>query len=106
MRTSKLADMTRGWFVGDFEPSIIRSRDMEVACQQFRAGDVEARHVHKIATEVTVVVSGEVEFNGRRFTTGDIVVLEPGEPTDFRSISDSTTLVVKSPSVIGDKHPA
>ena len=44
-------------------------------------------------------------MNGRVLTTGDIVILEPGEPTDFTALEPTMTVVVKMPSVIGDKHP-
>ena len=31
MKVSKLSDYTRGWIIGDFEPSILRTKDFEVA---------------------------------------------------------------------------
>jgi hypothetical protein len=43
-------------------------------------------------------------MNGETFHHGDIVMLEPGEPTDFEALTDVTTVVVKMPSVIGDKY--
>jgi hypothetical protein len=43
---------------------------------------------------------------GRRLQHGDIIKLAPGEATDFVAITDSTTVVVKLPSVKGDKYPA
>ena len=35
---------------------------------------------------------------------GDIVLIEPGEDTDFEALTDVTTVVVKTPSVAGDKY--
>ena len=105
MRTAKLADMTKGWFVGDFEPAALRSAACEVAVKHYRAGDREELHHHRIAAELTVIVSGEVRMCGRRFGPGDIVVLEPGEATDFEALSDAVNVVVKLPSVSGDKYP-
>jgi hypothetical protein len=105
MKIHELADMVGGWFVGDFEPSVLRSSDMEVACKRYGAGDSEAAHVHRVATEITVVLSGEVIMNGQTIHAGSIVVLDPGEPTDFLSVTDSVTVVVKAPSVLGDKYP-
>ena len=52
--------MIGGWFVGDFEPSVIRTKDFEVAVKKYKAGDKEARHIHKVATELTVIISGKV----------------------------------------------
>ena len=104
MRVFKLADMVSGWFVGNFSPTALSTAAAEVGVKTYRAGDAEAGHVHRIATELTLVLAGEVEMNGRRFGAGDIAVLAPGEPGTFRAISDTTTVVVKLPSAPGDKY--
>ena len=102
----KLRDMVNGWFVGDFAPTLWRTQDFEVAVKHYRAGTREAAHVHKVATEWTVVVSGEVRMGGHAFTSGDIVVVHPGEAADFEAVTDAVTTVVKVPSVKGDKYIA
>lgn len=104
MKTARLADMTKGWFVGDFSPTLHRTRDVEVAVKTYRAGEAEAAHYHKVATEFTVITQGEVEMNGRRYTAGDIIVIEPGDITDFRAVTDATTTVVKIPGATNDKY--
>jgi quercetin dioxygenase-like cupin family protein len=106
MTHRRLSDMIGGWLVGDFEPSCLRTKACEVACKHYEAGASEAAHVHRIATEITLIASGRVTMNGRTFTSGDIVILEPGEATDFKALEQTTTVVVKLPSVIGDKYPA
>ena len=97
-----LNEMVGGWLVGDFEPTCLKTSACEVACKHYAAGASEAAHVHRIATEVTLVASGRVIMNGRIFAAGDIIVLDPGEPTDFRAIEESVTVVVKMPSVMGE----
>jgi quercetin dioxygenase-like cupin family protein len=101
----KLSEMKGGWFVGDFEPSVLRIPGAEVAVKTYARGAREGRHVHRVAHELTLVLGGEVQMNGERFGHGDIIVLEPGEPTDFEALTDVTTVVVKVPSVAGDKYP-
>lgn len=103
MRHDRLADMTKGWFVGDFTPAALRSDACEVAIKHYRAGDYEAAHMHKVATEITAIVSGEVRMAGRDWTTGDILTIEPGEATDFLALTDVVTVVVKTPSAPNDK---
>lgn len=105
MKTFNLGDMVKGWFVGDFEPCALSTTAAEVGVKTYRAGETEAPHVHRIATEVTLVLAGEVEMNGQTFASGQIITLEPGEPASFRALTDATTVVVKTPSVIGDKYP-
>jgi mannose-6-phosphate isomerase-like protein (cupin superfamily) len=104
MRHARLQDMVKGWFVGDFSPAVMRSTDCEVAVKHYAAGDHEAVHHHRVATEITLIVSGEVEMMGRRWSAGDIVVVEPGEATDFVAHTDAVNVVVKLPSAAGDKY--
>lgn len=105
MIVRSLNDMVGGWIVGNFEPTCLKTNACEVACKHYEAGATEAAHVHRIATEVTLVAAGCVSMNGRTFRAGDIIVLEPGEATDFRALEPTTTVVVKMPSVLGDKYP-
>src|SRR5262245_39244056 len=105
MIVRSLHDMVGGWIVGNFEPTCLKTTACEVACRHYEAGTAEDAHVHRIATELTLIAAGRVTMNGRTFSAGDIVVLEPGEATDFRALEKTTTVVVKMPSVIGDKYP-
>jgi len=104
MKLYRLDQMKGGWFVGNFEPTCSRTDAFEVACKQYNAGDCETRHVHQIATEITLIASGRVVMNGQIFEKEDIIVLEPGEAADFQVLEDALTVVVKMPSVIGDKY--
>jgi len=104
MELYKLADMTKGWFIGNFQPSLFGTNDVEVAVKEYRAGDVEDRHYHKIATEYTVIIDGKIEMNDRQFEKGDIIVIKPNESTNFKALTDVTTVVVKMPGAGNDKY--
>lgn len=104
MRISKLNDMTKGWFVGNFEPTLCKTNDCEVAIKSYKSGDLEKKHYHKIATEITVVVKGKVRMFNQIFSEGDIILVEPGEATDFEALEDSMNVVVKIPGVNNDKY--
>jgi quercetin dioxygenase-like cupin family protein len=106
MKVARVDDMTKGWFIGDFAPTLWHTGDVEVAVKFYRAGDAETAHYHKIATEFTVVTTGIVEMNAVRYHAGDIVVIEPGDVTDFKAITDATTTVVKIPGATNDKYQA
>jgi mannose-6-phosphate isomerase-like protein (cupin superfamily) len=99
-----LSNFTKGWFVGNFEPTLAPSDAVEVAVKNYRAGEHEAAHHHKIATELTVVVSGRVRMSGEEIGPGEIVKIHPGQSTDFTALTDATTLVVKMPCARGDKY--
>jgi quercetin dioxygenase-like cupin family protein len=104
MKVHKLKDMFRGWIVGNFEPSLYKTDEVEVAVKEYKAGDKEPLHYHKVATEITVVVSGMVLMNGTLYNSGDIITIEPGESTNFEALTDTITTVVKLPCVKDDKY--
>lgn len=104
MRHDRLETMTKGWFVGDFLPRTLHSTACEVAIKHYKAGDHEAAHYHKVSTEITAIVSGEVEMLGGCWGPGDILTIEPGEATDFLALTDVVTVVVKAPSAPDDKY--
>ena len=104
MEHYKLDAMTKGWFVGNFHPSSHQTEACEVGLKHYRQGDREATHYHKIATEITLVALGKIRMCGRVWETNDIIVLSPGESTDFEALTDSITVVVKTPGASNDKY--
>jgi mannose-6-phosphate isomerase-like protein (cupin superfamily) len=101
----RLDQFTKGWFVGNFHPTLIQSDAVEVAVKHYQAGEHEASHHHKIATELTLIVHGRVRMSGEEVGPGEIVKIHPGQSTDFTALTDVTTVVVKMPCVAGDKYP-
>lgn len=104
MKTAKLETMVKGWFIGNFDPTLIKTNDVEVAVKEYRKGDFEARHYHKLSTEITVIASGRVRMNGVDYVKGDIIVIEPNQSTDFEVLEDTITTVVKYPGANNDKY--
>jgi mannose-6-phosphate isomerase-like protein (cupin superfamily) len=100
-----LDKFTKGWFVGNFSPTLAATDVVEVAVKHYRAGDAEKAHFHKVATELTLIVSGRVRMSGEEVGPGEIIKIEPGQATDFIPLTDVTTVVVKLPCVSGDKFP-
>ena len=105
MKINNLQNMVKGWFIGNFEPSLLKTNDCEVAVKEYKKGDYEGKHYHKIATEFTVIISGRVRMNGIEYKEGDIIVMEPNEITDFECLEDGTkNVVVKIPGANNDKY--
>ncbi len=100
----KIEEMVKGWFIGNFDPSLYQTHNVEVGIKKYKAGDYEVSHHHKIATEFTVILYGEVEMSGKRYKDGDIVKINPGISTDFKAITDVTTVIVKIPGASNDKY--
>lgn len=104
MKTAKLENMVKGWFIGNFDPTLIKTNDVEVAVKEYKKGDLEERHYHKLSTEITVIASGKVRMNGVEYGKGEIIVIEPNQSTDFEVLEDTITTVVKYPGAINDKY--
>jgi hypothetical protein len=100
----KLEEMIKGWFIGNFEPSLYKTTDVEVGIKKYCAGDFENAHHHKIATEFTVIIKGIVEMNGVQYFENEIIKVNPGVITSFKAITDVVTVVVKLPGANNDKY--
>ena len=105
MKSARLEDMVKGWFVGAFKPTAHPTDSCEVAVKRYAAGEREALHHHKLATEITVILSGRVRMRGHDWGAGDILVLAPGEATQFEALEDTVSVVVKTPGASNDKYP-
>lgn len=99
-----LNSMTGGWFVGAFSPTTLFTTDVEVAVQTFPAGYRGDRHHHRIATEVTLLLSGKAIMAGEQLGPGDIITLAPGTSSTFETLDICTTVVVKLPGALNDKY--
>lgn len=104
MKKAKLSEMKGGWFVGDFEPTVWRDKNFEVGYKFNFKGEQVRAHIHKVSTEISVLLHGKCTVQGQVFESGDIIILEPGDLGDPEFLEDCEFLVVKVPSVIGDKY--
>jgi len=104
MKRFKLEEMKLGWMVGDFAPTAYQTGNCEVAVKHYLEGDYDKKHYHKVATEITTIVTGSVKMNGEIYTKGDVLVIEPNEATDFLALESVTTVVVKVPGAKNDKY--
>ena len=93
----------RGWFIGDFDLAVYRTKDFEVNYQVNERRQT-ATHVHKIVAEINLVISGSLVANGEQFGPGEICMFEPGDICQLEYLEDTTTVTIKVPSVPTDKH--
>jgi len=99
-----LQQFTKGWLVGDFHPSLVKNKDIEVGIKYYKAGDKDTKHHHKLTTEYTIVIFGVVKMLEQIWKTNDIIVIQPNIENELECIEDACLLVVKTPSIIGDKY--
>jgi len=114
----------RGWFIGDFDPSIVRTDQFEIACLKLPKGYIGDKHYHKIATEYNLLVYGKIKIkhtwtvlNGHTneiinindeltVSGGNIFIFYPNEVSDVEYLEDSCVITIKVPSAKDDKYPA
>ncbi len=104
MEVFKLRHMTGGWFVGNFTPSVFDFPDLEVGYKKHLKGEKWPVHIHKIATEATLIIRGKMKIQNRILSDGDIFVIQPWEVADPEFLEDCEVVIVKMPSIPGDKY--
>jgi quercetin dioxygenase-like cupin family protein len=100
----RIEDFTGGWFIGNFQPSLLQTDEFEVSVKMHRKGEIWEKHYHKLATEYNYVFEGIVEIDGVEYVKGDIFVIHPDFVVDPNFKEDCTIMCVKTPCVIGDKY--
>ena len=104
MKIYNLQNMKKGWFIGNFYPAIYNTNNFEVAIKKYIKGEEENSHFHKIATEFTIVIDGQISMNNIAYEKDSIIEIEPNDMVKFVALTDCTTVVIKIPSSIGDKY--
>lgn len=99
-----MSEMKGGWFIGDFEPSVLRTTEFEAGHKFHYKGEIYKAHIHQVATEINFLLRGQIKIQGQIMNTGDIIVIEPGDLSDPEFLEDCDFFVIKVPSVIGDKY--
>lgn len=97
-------DFKRGWVAGAFPNPIFQTDKFEICIKHFKAGECEKTHYHKLTKEVTIVISGVVEMCGQKLYPDDIIVLEPGEISNFKCLEDAVTCAFRNGSYPDDKY--
>lgn len=97
-------EFTRGWFLGDFTPSILSTKEFEVGLLKHLQGEKWGYHYHKEATEYNLLLKGTMLFNGKKIEKGTAFTNYPNEIACPIFLEDCQVLCVKVPSVPTDKY--
>lgn len=99
-----IKNFTKGWIIGNFDPSIVKTKDIEIGLKYYNKGQIDDEHYHKIITEYTIVVYGKVKMLDNVYSNGDIIKIVPMQINKFECLEDACVLVIKTPSIIDDKY--
>ena len=104
MQRYKLSECgDRGWFIGDFDGAVHRTKEFEVTYQKNPRSQT-ASHTHKLTYEITLIISGRQLCNGEIFSAGEICVLEPGDISQIEYLEETEVVTIKTPSIPSDKY--
>lgn len=103
MIKDRIENFTRGWFIGDFEPSLLKTKEFEVALISHDKDEHIPLHYHAKAIEYNVLVLGKMLVNGEEINAGDVFVFSKNEVADVTVLEESKVMCVKVPSMIRDK---
>lgn len=104
MQIYNFSDMKGGWFVGDFSPTAFQTKACEVSYKKHYKGEEWPRHYHAVATEINFLIKGKMLINSEEINTGQIFVIYPVEAVKPIFLEDCELIVIKTPSVKGDKY--
>jgi len=104
MKRFNLSDSgARGWFIGDFDNAVWHTKDFEITYQKNPRSQT-ATHLHKVAHEITLIISGSQICNGELFSAGEICMLEPGDISQIEYLEETEVVTIKVPSIPNDKY--
>jgi NDP-sugar pyrophosphorylase family protein len=103
-KTYKLKNFVRGWFVGNFEPSIIKTSDYEIAIIHHKKDEQWDYHYHKLADEINILLKGSMLINNRRVNEKHLFMIPSKQLTCPIFLEDCYVLCIKVPSAPGDKY--
>lgn len=103
MKTFDLNQCIRGWFIGGFDPSVIKTDAAEVAIKRYSRYEHIKAHYHKQSDKVIVVLDGEIIINGEKYVKDNIILIEKLEISNLTALTDATICVVNVPYIKDDK---
>lgn len=104
MKIYKETSMHRGWFIGNFEPSVLKTPEFEIGVLRHKKDEYWQAHYHKESVEYNYLIEGSMIIQGQQLEPGDIFVLDKYEVADPIFVTDCTVVVVKTPSNPKDKY--
>ena len=103
VKVSELSDMHRGWFIGDFEPNVFRTKNFEVGYLKHSKGEKWDYHYHAKSKEINYLAKGSLKINGKEIHIGQVFVFEPYSVSVPEFLEDCEIVCVKVPSLPDDK---
>ena len=103
MQRDQLSRFKGGWFIGNFTPTIRFTTLFEAAYKYHAKGEHWPAHYQEVATEYNLLTHGRLQIKHTTFHPGDLFIIEPGEIVKPHFLTNCEVMVIKTPSLPGDK---
>lgn len=97
-------DTEKGWIIGNFEPSMIKTSEYELGILSHKKGEKWDFHYHSTYDEINLLYEGTLMSNGRIINKGEVFINPKNQIACPKFIEDCKVVCVKIPSTPGDKH--
>lgn len=104
MKVENIKNFKNGWIIGNFEPSLLKTKDFEVGVHTYGVDHTVDLHFHKLSSEFNYIISGKMVVNGCELQAGDIFVLQPYELSDTKFLEETTIIIARNHSCTKDKY--
>ena len=94
--------MELGYFIGDFNPTVYRTNNVELSIKTLTAGTLDSCYYRKKDTQIVCVLSGTIECFERILGKGDIVSFRPGDMISLFALEDAEILITRLPGTKND----
>jgi len=101
---SRIEKYKNGWFIGDFDPSLLKTKNFECGVKFMKQGDVNPAHYHSESVEINYVCYGKVMFNDILFESDSIILIEKNECSEFKCVENCCLFIVRDGSNVRDKY--
>lgn len=102
MICKKLTDMKKQYFIGDFEPNVVRSEHVEVSLKTASIFTLDAAYYREQDTTVIYIVCGCILVNNTKYGDDDILTFLPGEIINLFALEESKLIVMHFPGTKKD----
>lgn len=104
MEIHRIESFKAGWFLGFFEPSLLKTRNFEAGWRLHVKDEIWPAHLHKISDEFNFLISGTMTIQDTALNKGDVFVIRKGEIANPQFLTNCEVFTIKVPSCPGDKY--
>ena len=96
-------DMFRGWFIGNFEPAVLKNSGFEIGYLLHKQGEKWDTHYHNNIDEVNLLIKGKMILNDIEIRPNEIFVIKHKTIACPIFLEDCYIICIKIPFMVGDK---